>query len=300
LDIPNVNTIIINRADRFGMAELHQLRGRVGRSNLEAYAYLLIPPIDQLSKEAMFRLQAIEQFSELGSGLNLAMRDLEIRGAGNLLGGEQSGFIDAMGFEMYNRVLQEAVRELKEQEFQQMLPEVSRLSRCDTVVEVDVEALLPGMYVESDAERLTIYRRLYSVSSVEQLAEIVHELEDRFGRLPVPVRNLIEVVKIRLAAARLGVTQVAIARGTVEIHFPPEAEAGFYESEEFREMMMRISVMKESNVVMKQSGGNLRLLASLGNMPGSAELLAEAARLLSCMISGPEGLPDDRRANSPG
>ncbi len=170
LDIPNVNTIVINRADRFGMAELYQLRGRVGRSSVQAYAYLVVPPISSLPKTTISRLQAVEEFTELGSGFNLAMRDLEIRGTGNLLGAEQSGFITEMGFEMYERVLEEAVVELKEQEFQKLFegaPVEIRGKRTETTIESDLEAYIPDFYVESDTERLDIYRRLSASSEAE-------------------------------------------------------------------------------------------------------------------------------------
>ena len=153
LDIPNVNTIIINRADRFGLAELYQLRGRVGRSNVQAYAYLLVPPLHVLPKYALRRLQAIEEFTELGSGFNLAMRDLEIRGAGNIFGAEQSGYIAEMGFEMYERIVREAVEELKQEEFKEVFETRQPASSIhpvsmETVIESDIEALIPDFYVD--------------------------------------------------------------------------------------------------------------------------------------------------------
>ena len=173
IDIPSVNTIIINRADRFGLAELYQLRGRVGRSNIQAYAYLLTPPLSVLPRVTLRRLQAIQEFTELGSGFNLAMRDLEIRGAGNLLGGEQSGFILEMGFEMYQRVVEEAVAELKEEEFNELVEEEKngneKKIKVETVIETDIEALIPDIYIEHDTERLDVYRHLYRCESLEEI-----------------------------------------------------------------------------------------------------------------------------------
>ena len=217
LDIPNVNTIIINRADRFGMAELYQLRGRVGRSNSQAYAYLLIPPISILPKTALLRLQAVEEFTELGSGFNLAMRDLEIRGAGNLLGGEQSGFIESMGFETYTRILDEAVHELKNEEFKSIFPgDIHREGEPETIVEVEFEALIPEDFVANDNERLSIYRRLYALTTPQQLHEIEEELADRFGPLPTQTRNLFAVVRLRLIAAKAGFKKVHL--GNLRAH----------------------------------------------------------------------------------
>ena len=186
IDIPNVNTIIINRADRFGLAELYQLRGRVGRSNIQAYAYLLTPPLSILPRVTLRRLQAIQEFTELGSGFNLAMRDLEIRGAGNLLGGEQSGFILEMGFEMYQRVVEEAVAELKEEEFNELAEkkvENGKKIKGETVIETDVEALIPDIYIEHDAERLDIYRRLYRCESLEDIHYDPYRIERQVRRI---------------------------------------------------------------------------------------------------------------------
>ncbi|MDH4069467.1 MAG: transcription-repair coupling factor [Ignavibacteria bacterium] len=222
LDIPNVNTIIINRADRFGMAELYQLRGRVGRSNQQAFAFLIAPPVAALPKESLRRLMAMQEFTELGSGFNLAMRDLEIRGAGNLLGSEQSGFISEMGFETYTKILEEAVAELREEEFQDNAAEPPAPRPDDTVMEVETDALIPASYIEHGDARLEIYRRLYAVNSREEVLEIGDELRDRFGQLPVEVTALLDLLVLRLAASALGCRKVKVTRKWVEMEVNPD------------------------------------------------------------------------------
>ena len=271
LDIPNVNTIIINRADRFGMAELYQLRGRVGRSNLQAFAYLLTPPVSVMPRVTLQRLQAVEEFTELGSGFNLAMRDLGIRGAGNLLGSEQSGFIETMGFETYTRILEEAVQELKEEEFQDIFPSAERSPRlnAETIVEADFDIFLPEEYVRGDQERLAIYRRLYGLTSGVQLQEVAEELRDRFGKFPPEVENLFGAVRLRLAAASLGFRKVNISSESMQVDFPPESETRFYESDAFQFIMRRISGFKDRGVVLKQMGNTLTLVVKFAG-PGES------------------------------
>jgi len=261
LDIPNVNTILINRADRFGMAELYQLRGRVGRSNVQAYAYLLTPPVSVLPPATIRRLQALQEFNELGSGFNLAMRDLEIRGAGNLLGAEQSGFIESLGFETYTRILEEAVRELKEEEFQELVKEGEqrRGTLRNTVVEPRFDALIPEEYVGAEMERLAIYRRLYMLTTQAQLDECAEELRDRFGRFPSPVEQLFGVVHLRLEASRSGFRKVAISETEMEIEFPPESDTGFYEADRFQQMMHTIGGLKGKGLALRQHGNTLKL-----------------------------------------
>lgn len=269
LDLPNVNTIIINRADRFGMAELYQLRGRVGRSNQQAYAYLLVPPPSVLPRATLLRLQALEEFTELGSGFNLAMRDLEIRGAGNLLGAEQSGFIETMGFETYSRVLDESVNELKEQEFQELFEKKEGLpSSTDTVIEAEFDALIPDFYVENDAERLGIYRRLYGLNSIEQLGELSLELEDRFGSHPPEVMNLLHVVRIRLVASQIGTRKVKVSRNGLEIEFPPETDMSFYNNEKFQAFIGFAARKNNQDLSFTQSKGVLRFSK---RFPGGAQ-----------------------------
>lgn len=282
LDIPNVNTIIINRADRFGLSELYQLKGRVGRSNIQAYAYLLVPPISILPRTTIQRLQAVEEFTELGSGLNLAMRDLEIRGAGNLLGAEQSGFIESMGFETYTRILDEAVAELKQHEFKELFPgsEIAPRPTPETVVEVELDALIPESYVQSDTERLDIYRQMYALSTHEQLSELGEELKDRFGPFPTQVHNLLNVVRVRLAAARIGFKKVFMGKDDIEIEFPEDSDKAFYVDEEFQGLMTEISRLKDRGVHLKEHRGSLRLIFELRDLPKQADPIGVALDLL--------------------
>ena len=271
LDIPNVNTIIINRADRFGLAELYQLRGRVGRSNMQAYSYLLVPPISSLPKLTLRRLQAIEEFTELGSGFNLAMRDLEIRGAGNMLGGEQSGFIMEMGFEMYTRTLEEAVRELKDQEFSEIFASEQRapaVSQIDTVVDADLDAFLPEFYVEDDTERLDIYRRIYRTRTLKGIDEIRLELIDRFGPSVEEVENLFLLSRLRVLGADAGFRKVELQKRTLRLHFPPESEKEFYENGTFQSIITKTGTITTHTIQLKQEGKQLFLQTTLSHETG--------------------------------
>ena len=282
LDIPNVNTIVINRADRFGMAELYQLRGRVGRSNVQAYAYLLIPPASVLPRQTIQRLQAVEEFTELGSGFNLAMRDLEIRGAGNLLGAEQSGFIENMGFETYTRILEEAVGELKDEEFKELFENEQGMKRGkrESVVETDLDAFIPELYIRGDADRLAMYRQLYLLTTPEQLKEVQEEMEDRFGKMPRETANLLEVVRLRLRSSGIGFAKVSVQESRLEVEFPPAADAEFFESERFQHIMARIAERKSNGFALHQDGTTLRLRAPIPRGATQEEQLAQAIRLL--------------------
>ncbi len=293
LDIPNVNTIFINRADRFGMAELYQLRGRVGRSNAQAYAYLITPPVSSLPRPTLQRLQAVEEFTELGSGFNLAMRDLEIRGAGNLLGAEQSGFIENMGFETYTRVLEDAVRELKEEEFKGLFEKEAavRAERRETVVETDLSTFIPESYLRSEEERLALYRRLYALSSPEQLEEVRDEMQDRFGRFPAETENLFGMVRLRLASARIGFKKVSVKGNQLEAEFPNESDTEFYEGGTFQNIMSMIPLMQKRVAALRQEGSTLRLHIQLPGIPGPGDNIEKSLRLLEQMYrtESPEG-----------
>jgi transcription-repair coupling factor (superfamily II helicase) len=282
LDIPNVNTIFINRADRFGMAELYQLRGRVGRSNAQAYAYLITPPVSSLPRPTVQRLQAVEEFTELGSGFNLAMRDLEIRGAGNLLGAEQSGFIENMGFETYTRILEDAVRELKEEEFKGLFEKDTayRAQQREAVVETDLSTFIPETYLRSEEERLALYRRLYALSSTEQLIEVQEEMQDRFGRFPEETRNLFGMVRLRLAAVKIGFRKVSVKGNQLEADFPPESEKDFYEGETFQNIMTQISQMQKKTATLRQEGNTLKFRVQLSGLQGGEDSIAKSLLLL--------------------
>jgi transcription-repair coupling factor (superfamily II helicase) len=222
LDIPNCNTIIINRADRFGLAQLYQLRGRVGRSDRQAYAYLIIPPQERLNDTALKRLYAIEEFSDLGSGLKIAMRDLEIRGAGNLLGHNQSGFINAVGYDLYQKILQETVETIQEEK----LPEhylQDRMPIVDASVDIDTEMYFPDDYIPSPNEKVIIYHRLLNLDNLQLIDNLAHELRDRFGPLPEPAEKLIEMVKIKKLASQLYIKQVKIRKQQMTLVFDEKA-----------------------------------------------------------------------------
>ena len=240
LDISNANTIIINNAHMFGLSDLHQMRGRVGRSNTKAFCYLLVPSITTLTNDARRRLQAIEEFSELGSGFNVAMRDLDIRGAGNLLGGEQSGFISEIGFEMYHKILDEAIHELKEDEFAELFkddPDLQKIESVDCNLETDLEALIPDHYVRSTSERLTLYNTLASLSKDEELQQFAVQLEDRFGKVPEQVIDLINLIRLREQGKRLGFEKMILKKKQLIAYFPAENKKHYYESELFTSIL---------------------------------------------------------------
>ena len=217
LDIPNVNTLIVNRADRFGLSQLYQLRGRVGRSNQRAYAYLLVPPFHLLTKNAIKRLRIIEQFTDLGAGFNIAMRDLEIRGAGNIFGAEQSGHIVALGYELYMKIINEAVRELKLEREGKPVPDISQ--QDETRVELKGDAYIPDDYIEQAELKVDIYRRLANETELEIVHKIKDELQDRFGKLPLPVINLFNLVELRNLGKRLDFRLIKISNDTLSIYF---------------------------------------------------------------------------------
>jgi transcription-repair coupling factor (superfamily II helicase) len=216
LDIPNVNTMIVNRADRFGLSQLYQLRGRVGRSNLSAFAYLMIPPWRSLNPTARKRLRAIEEFTALGSGFRVAMRDLEIRGAGNILGTEQHGFVMAVGFDLYCRLLEESVRELKGEAEEAEVPEPK--------IEISVSAFIPGAYISEEAQRVSFYQRLAEARKLVDVWEIEAEMKDRYGAHPDEVRSLLEVAYVKQSARVLRAATVKIAGPVLLVSFPEERE----------------------------------------------------------------------------
>jgi transcription-repair coupling factor (superfamily II helicase) len=223
LDIPNANTIIINQAHMFGLSDLHQMRGRVGRSNKKAFCYLLTPPASILSSDSRKRLAAVEEFSELGDGFKVAMRDLDIRGAGNLLGAEQSGFINDLGFETYHKILDDAIQELKENEFKDLfaeeLSEKAKLIVPDCIIETDLEILIPETYVASTRERLSLYSTLDDIVDETSLLEFITSLTDRFGQLPPSVSQLIDTVRLRWTCEKLGFEKISLKNGRIRASF---------------------------------------------------------------------------------
>jgi len=262
VDIPNVNTIIINNAHQFGLSDLHQLRGRVGRSNKKAFCYLLAPPISTLPDDSRKRLQTLEQFSELGSGFQIAMRDLDIRGAGNLLGGEQSGFMAEIGFEMYQKILAEAVRELKRSDFKELFQEeISKQDDYvqDCTIDTDLEIMIPDAYVESIGERLSLYTRLDQAEDDETLDLLRTELVDRFGPLPSSVDDLFTTIKCRRIAIAIGFEKMTLKEEVLRCFFINRPDAPYFESDTFKHLLA--FAQKAMNTAhFKQVGKNFILI----------------------------------------
>jgi transcription-repair coupling factor (superfamily II helicase) len=244
LDIPNANTMIINNAHQFGLSDLHQLRGRVGRSNKKAFCYLFSPPLSVLTPDARKRLKTLEEFSDLGSGFDIAMRDLDIRGAGNLLGGEQSGFITDIGYETYQKILEEAIQELKENEFKDVFKEEldkKQIYVRDVVVDTDVEMHIPSEYVESSQERLNLYTKLDSIEKEEDIEAFEIELDDRFGKVPRQVQELFEGLRLRWVAKRLGFEQIVLKRNKLRCYFVDNPQSPYYDSPVFQNIFQYIA-----------------------------------------------------------
>jgi transcription-repair coupling factor (superfamily II helicase) len=264
LDIANANTIIINRADMFGLSDLHQLRGRVGRSNTKAYCYLLAPPLSVLTNESRKRLRTIEEFSDLGSGFQVAMRDLDIRGAGNLLGGEQSGFIADIGYETYQKILDEAIQELKETDFKDLfkdeLAERGSYVR-DVIIETDVEMLIPDEYVTNIQERLSLYTELNSIADEEGIERYVKRLEDRFGKVPKQVYALFEALRLQWLCKKLGFERLILKGGKLRCYFISDPQSSFFETEQFKKTVQFIgSKGRIMGISMKQTNKELILI----------------------------------------
>ena len=262
LDIPNANTIIINHAENFGLSDLHQLRGRVGRSNKKAFCYLLAPPLSTLTTEASRRLRAIEEFSELGSGFNIAMQDLDIRGAGNLLGAEQSGFIADIGFETYHRILNEAILELKQTDFKELFKDekedtskafLNMKFGSDCQIDTDMQLLFPDNYIQSTSERMLLYRELDNIETEEALVQFEAGLADRFGKLPLESIELIEVVRLRRTAVGLGIEKIIMKHHKMVCQFISDPQSVYYQSPIFGKVLQfvqthpQICRMKEGN-----------------------------------------------------
>jgi transcription-repair coupling factor (superfamily II helicase) len=284
LDISNANTMILNRADRFGLSEIHQLRGRVGRSERKAFCYLLVPSVGGLTKNARQRLKAVEEFSELGSGFSLAMRDLDIRGAGSLLGAEQSGFINSVGYETYQRILSEAVQELRAGEFSETFEdgeEAALPPAPDTAVDVEADALLPKGYVSNNTERLNLYRRISDATDAETLAELREELEDRFGALPEEGEQLLEASALRLFCQKLRLPKVVFKNERLFLHLPGEDDDPAFYEHVFHPMLQRLATLDQRYAMKDTQSGTTRAIVqdvpSLEEATFVAEWLATPA-----------------------
>lgn len=260
VDVPNANTIFINDAQKFGMADLHQMRGRVGRSNRKAFCYLITPPFDMMTSDARKRLEAIEQFSDLGSGFQIAMKDLEIRGAGDLLGAEQSGFINEMGFETYQKLMQEALEELQnEDDFQDLFENEDDRKKLfkstkEVNIDTDFELMLPDFYVNSIEERLSLYQKLAEIQSKDELQKFENELIDRFGNLPKEAINLLKSVELKWLASEIGFDRIVMKNGIFLGYFPDNPQDKFYQSEKFRNIIAYLSQNPREAQLKEKSG----------------------------------------------
>ena len=262
VDIPNVNTIIVNNAHQFGLSDLHQLRGRVGRSNKKAFCYLLAPPISTLPADSRKRLQTLEQHAELGSGFQIAMRDLDIRGAGNMLGGEQSGFMIEIGFEMYQKILDEAIRELKRTSFRDVFKEeISQQDDfvSDCTIDTDLEILIPDSYVDQIAERLLLYTRLDNCRDEDELKRFHEEMRDRFGPIPECVEDLFTTVRCRRLAVELGFERMSLKQKTLRCYFVNNPDSPYFTSVTFNALLAHLQ-LRTNKSHLKQVGKNFMLV----------------------------------------
>jgi transcription-repair coupling factor (superfamily II helicase) len=277
IDVPNANTIIINDAHRFGLSDLHQMRGRVGRSNRKAFCYLMAPPLSYLPTESRRRLEALETFSDLGSGFNLAMQDLDIRGAGNLLGAEQSGFMEDLGYETYQKILSQAVSELKNDEFQDLyadqMAEGEHLSGEDFVddcnIESDLEMYFPDTYVPGSSERMLLYRELDKIETDDDLNAYRQRLEDRFGPVPAESEELLQVVMLRRLGRSLGCEKIILKQHLMQMQFVSRQDSVFYKSDVFGRILNYVGFHPRA-CDLKTVGGKNRLVVKMVDSVGSA------------------------------
>ncbi len=276
LDIPNANTIIINDAHRYGLSDLHQLRGRVGRSNKKAFCYLLTPPLNTLTQEAQKRLRALEEFSDLGEGINIAMRDLDIRGAGNILGAEQSGFINDIGFETYHKILDEAILELKETEFQDIFEKEEEKSYvADCTIETDMEVRFPSDYINSTQERVSLYSELDHTKTEEALMQFTDHLIDRFGPIPKQVNDLLNTVRLRWVAKDLGFEKIVLRHHNMTAYFVSNQASKYYETDVYQNVMQYI-ITHPKRTAVKEVNDKLQLVVKeVSTVTQALELLRE-------------------------
>jgi transcription-repair coupling factor (superfamily II helicase) len=271
LDVPNANTMFIHNAQNFGLSDLHQMRGRVGRSNKKAFCYFLTPPLSAMSSDAQKRIRTIEQFSALGSGIQIAMKDLEIRGAGDLLGGEQSGFINEIGFETYQKILQEAIDELKENEFKTLYQDEQSDSLKTYVKEVqidtDLEVYLPDDYINIVKERLALYQKLSTLKTQEELNDFETQLIDRFGPLPEEAKELIESVRLKWIATQLGMERLLIKKKSCICYFLADQQSAFFQTPDFTHIISEVQ-QNQNRMVLKEksTAQGLKLLLRIDSV----------------------------------
>ncbi len=278
LDVPNANTIFINNANNFGLSDLHQMRGRVGRSNKKAFCYFITPPDSVMTDDARKRIQALELHSDLGSGFNIAMKDLEIRGAGDILGGEQSGFINEIGFATYQKILNEAIDELKENEFKELYDEVDDATEKvfvkDTQIDSDFELLYPDDYINNITERLTLYNKLGELKTEAELVQYEKELVDRFGELPTQAVDLLDSVRIKWAAANIGLEKIVMKQNRLIGYFISDQNSSFYQSPQFTKVLQFVQTHKTfCKMKEKQTKNGLRLLLTFENIKSTSKAL---------------------------
>ncbi len=290
LDIPNANTMIINNAQNFGLSDLHQMRGRVGRSNKKAFCYMLIPSYSSLTDDAQKRLKAIEEFSTIGSGLNIAMRDLDIRGAGNILGAEQSGFISDIGYDMYHKILNEAIEELKETDFRDLFRQEAEENHeyvRECVIETDLEVLLPDSYVTSVSERLLLYKELNDLTTDEELDAYRSRLVDRFGPIPTPTEELIKTISLRRLAKDFGIEKLVLKQNRLVCHFAANPDNPFYQSANFAKMI-RYAQAHPADVHLRETPQRLTLVCD--NIGSISQAINRLQELSGNPAASPSGL----------
>lgn len=282
IDVPNANTIIINNAQQFGLSDLHQLRGRVGRSNRKAFCYLLSPPLSSLTQEARRRLQAIENFSELGSGIHIAMQDLDIRGAGNMLGAEQSGFIADLGYETYQKILEEAVDELKSDEFADLYADTDDGKRDsgseyirETYIESDLELMFPPTYIPNDSERISLYRELDKMEEERDILAFTERLKDRFGKIPKEGKELIRIVRLRRIARKLGMEKLVMKKGQMSIFLVANQDSPYYQSEAFDKLLAFIQKHPRECMIRDVNGKRSIVVKNVSTVETACALLEE-------------------------
>jgi transcription-repair coupling factor (superfamily II helicase) len=284
LDVPNANTIFINNANNFGLSDLHQMRGRVGRSNKKAFCYFICPPYSAMTDDARKRIQALEQFSDLGSGFNIAMKDLEIRGAGDLLGGEQSGFINEIGFDTYQKIMNEAIEELKENEFKDLYPTENNLETKEYVkdlqIDTDFELLFSDEYINNISERLSLYSELATVKNEEELQLFQTKLIDRFGPMPPRAIALMNSIRIKWIATQVGIEKLVMKQGKMIGYFVSDQQSDYYQSKRFMSVM---SFVQKQSVICKikekETKSGLKLLLTFDNVKSTRRAL-ELMKLL--------------------
>ncbi len=275
LDISNANTIIINEAHNFGLSDLHQLRGRVGRSNKKAFCYLITPPLATLTNVAQKRLRALEQFNELGSGFNIAMRDLDIRGAGNILGAEQSGFITDIGYEIYQKILNEALTELKTEEFSDLYEDNADSKAIDCQIETDFELRFPTEYISNTTERLSLYKELDGLKTETELKDFENRLKDRFGNLPQSALHLIDGIRLRSYAGKLGFSRIVIKSEKMVCHFLEKGNSNYFDSKSFKSIMEYVKINSHISQIKPKHNTYILVFSPIKNMNEATAIFKE-------------------------